>query len=299
MEINDPLVLVYTRNAFYRRLYYLAFAAYILSVIVIVILSSVLVYLYRHPTRPLFFATDNVGRLIHVVPVNIPNMTFDEVTAWTNEAIETSFSWDYINYRAQLQNAEKYFTSAGWNQFMNTVKASNNLVALVDRQYIIQAKVVGQGKLDRQGILGGSFAWKFTDIPMLVTYSMPPFDEQHQFSNALNVTIIVQRQQALQGYKGLGVVQMIATLAQAPNSNVPQELSFPQDQSSIANQPLYNEWVFGIIIAVTQAYLLSKINYIFLHCEGAWLRKEYKMLSFAMTFTGIVSVRSSLLFSAY
>jgi uncharacterized membrane protein len=226
MDIKDPLVLVYTRNAFYRRLYYLAFAAYSLSIVVIVILLLVLYYLHRHPTRPLFFATDNVGRLIHVVPVNIPNMTYDQVVAWTTNAVESSLSMDYINYRAQLQDTEKYFTNYGWTNFMNTLNSSNNLVALRNRQMIVMAKVVGTPSVDRQGLMGAAYAWKFT-MPILATYSLPPYDEQNSFPNALSVSVIVQRQQALQGYMGLGIVQMIATFVTAPN-NGPQQLTVPQ-----------------------------------------------------------------------
>jgi intracellular multiplication protein IcmL len=230
MDTNDPLILVYTRNAFYRRLYYLAFAAYALSMFVIIVLALVLLYLIKNPTRPLFFATDNVGRLIHVVPINIPNMTFDEVVAWSTSAVESAFSMDYINYRSQLQDAEKYFTNYGWNNFMSTLTASNNLVALRNRQMVVMAKVVGQPTVDRQGLMGSGYAWKFT-MPVLVTYSLPPYDDQHQFSNALSVSVIIQRQQALQGYKGLGVVQMIGTLAATPSSG-PQQLTIPQAPSS-------------------------------------------------------------------
>src|SRR5580700_7831021 len=105
MDANDTLVMVFSRNAFYKRLHYLVLAAFFLGLFVIVFLMLTLHYLYRNPTRPIYFATDNVGRLIYIVPVNTPNMTPDEVTAWVINAVEAANSYDFINFRAQLQDA--------------------------------------------------------------------------------------------------------------------------------------------------------------------------------------------------
>jgi len=225
MDTNDPMVLVYTRNAF-RRLNYLTFAIYSLSIVIIIILVSVLVYLIKNPTRPLFFATDNVGRLLHFVPVNMPNMTHDAVVAWTSKAVEAAFSMDYVNYAAQLLDAEKYFTNDGWSNFMSALTASNNLAALKDRQIIAEAKVVGPPLVMAEGMFQNIRAWKFT-FPVIMTYSLPPYDYAHQFSNTLRVSVFVLRQQPLQGYQGLGVMQMIATSAPVSN-NGPQQLAMPQ-----------------------------------------------------------------------
>jgi hypothetical protein len=60
-------------------------------------------------------------------------------------------------------------------------------------------------------------------LNLLVTYTMPPYDGQSQFSNALVVEAIVQRQSVLESYKGLGILQMIASFA-TPSVTVPQIL---------------------------------------------------------------------------
>lgn len=212
MDGKDALVLILTRNTFYKRLHFLAFSCFLLSLIIIGILISMLTYILRNPTHPLYFATDNVSRLIQIVPINVPNMTQPEVDAWTVEAVQAALSMDYINYRAQLQNAQRYFTNWGWQKYMSALMISNNLLGVTQRKQIVIAAVVAQPKIVAQGILGGSYAWKY-EMPVLVTYSEPPYDEEHKFSNALNVSVIVQRQQVLQGYRGLGIAQMIATLA--------------------------------------------------------------------------------------
>lgn len=217
MNNNDALLMIFERNNFYRRQYLLALGAFGMALLVLVVLIVVLIYVIRNPTAPLYFATDNVGRLIRVVPVTQPNMSTEDVTKWTINAVEKTYSYDYVNYRRQLQSAQKYFTTYGWTKYMSALKASNNLVALSSRQMLIQAKVVGAPKLIVAGLLGGSYAWKF-EMPVLVTNWLPPYDAQSKFVNALTVTVIVQRMPILQSSDGVGIVQLVASMAASPQA---------------------------------------------------------------------------------
>lgn len=223
MNANNALVLIFSRNAFYKRLHYLALAAFGLSLLAIAVLIALLFFLLKNPTHPLYFATDTVGRLIDIVPVDQPNMTTDEVMAWAVDAVQATYSYDHLHYRGQLQEAQKYYTNYGWSNYVRALTASNNLVALEERKMIVTATVVAQPKILAQGILAGAYAWRF-EMPVLVSYSLPPYDDKSKFFNALDVVMIVQRQQALQGYKGLGIVQIVGTLAES-TSNQPQEIS--------------------------------------------------------------------------
>jgi intracellular multiplication protein IcmL len=210
--MNDALVLILSRNAFYKRLHYLALGALFLNILLIILLMVILAWLLRNPVKPLYFAADDVGRLIQIVPVNIPNMPQDKVIDWTINAVEQAASYDFINYRQQLQDVEKYFTNYGWKQYMKALTASNNLLALTDRKQIVTAQVVEKPQVEMAGLLTGAYAWKLT-MPLLVIYSMPPYDGSNQFSNALNVSVIVQRQKILEGDNGLGIVQLIYSMA--------------------------------------------------------------------------------------
>lgn len=208
---EDALVLVALRNAFYRKKYHLFLGIYFLSILVIIVLFFMLLFLLQHPPKPFYFAADQAGRLIEEVPLQNPNMSTQEVTAWAIEAVQTAYSYDYVNYRAQLQNAQKYFADYGWRNYMKGLTASNNLVGLKDRQMIFIAKVVAPPKLIAEGLLGGAYAWKF-EMPVLVTYLMPPYDDKSQFANPLLVTVIIQRKNALESYRGIAIQQMISTL---------------------------------------------------------------------------------------
>ena len=211
MTMQNALEKVFERNAFYQRMHYLTLGVVGLCFALIILLICILAYVARNPPKPLYFATDQIGRLIQTIPVSQPNMKTADVMQWAMNAVTSAYSYDYVNYRAELQNAQKYFTNYGWSSYMRALNSSNNLLALKQRKMVIVAKVVGQPKILAQGILSGAYAWKF-QMPVLITYQLPPYDAASQFSNPLLVTVIVQRQEVLQGYQGLGVLQMIGNM---------------------------------------------------------------------------------------
>lgn len=210
--LDDALVLVHTRNLFYRRKFRFVLSVYILSLITNVVLIGIIFYLVKNPTLPLYFAADNMGRLLPDIPSRVANMSNQDVASWAVEAVESAYSYDFINYRAQLQNSQKYFTDYGWRTYMDALRVSNNFIALKERKMVVIAKVVAPPKQVNQGIIGGAMAWKF-EMPVLVTYLMPPFTDKNKITNALIVSVIVQRQSMLQSYKGLGVIQIIGKAA--------------------------------------------------------------------------------------
>lgn len=212
---DDAVAAILRRNQFYRRKMHFAFGVFVLSVAVIIILAGMLTYILENPPRPLYFVADEMGRLIQEIPIEQPNMSSDAVAGWAVEAVEATYSYDFVNYRAQLQKAQKYFTDHGWQEYMHGLEASNNLVALKDRKYLITARVVETPKLIMQGRVGPAYAWKF-EMPVLVTVLFPPYDEKSQFANPLLVTAIIERRPLLQSDKGLALHQLIGDLLLSP-----------------------------------------------------------------------------------
>ena len=211
---QDALVMVHLRNAFYKQKYHAMIGIFFLSVLANMVLAGVIIYLVRNPTHPIYFVADGVGRLIKDVPLTSPNMSNDEVAAWTINAVESAYSYDFVNYRGALQNAQKYFTDYGWRNYMKALQASNNLLALTDRKQIVIAKVVDKPVLLKVGLVGGAYAWRF-QMHVLITYLSYPYkdDAKSKFSNSWNVSVLVQRQNLLQSDDGLGIIQMVTNFA--------------------------------------------------------------------------------------
>lgn len=220
-EINekDALVLVQQRNEFYKKKYHQVLGLIILCFVMIGILLAVFLFLLRNVTQPFYFIASDVGIFMPEVSNTQPFAAAD-VSAWAAEAIEAVNTYDYVNYHAQLQDAQKYFTDFSWTQFMKALTDSSNLVAVRDRKWISVGKVVSPPKLINSGIINGYYAWKF-QVPVLVTFLQPPtYDNNSALHNAWQYEIIVIRQSLLQSYKGLAIYSAIGSVA-APTSGTP------------------------------------------------------------------------------
>ncbi len=208
---DDPVIQIYLRNEFYKKKFYSVFVIFILNVCGIIVLAWMLDYLIKNPPHPVYFAADSLGRLIKEIPIHEPNMSVEDATAWAIEAVQSAYTYDYKNYRAQLQRAQRYFTDNGWRKYMAGLRASNNLVALTKRSLIQVGTIVQHPELIAQGHMGQAYAYQFR-IPVLMTYWYPPYDEKSKIYNPLLVTLVVQRRNVFESYKGLGVAQMNAEL---------------------------------------------------------------------------------------
>lgn len=211
---KDALVLIHERNQFYQKKYRIFLGFFCLSLLLIGILSGFIIYLVKEPAHPYYFATDAIGRLIIEPPLTEPNFSLAEISLWATKAVERAYSYDYINYRAQLQKAQNYFTDYGWQNFMKALQLSNNLLAVINRKQVVIAKVIEPPVLLHEGVLGGSYAWKL-QLRLLITYLYPPYDNkpENTVRNALNVIVIITRQNILTSADGLGIMQLISNSA--------------------------------------------------------------------------------------
>lgn len=220
---NTVLEIIYERNEFYKKKFHFALGLVALCVAGIIFLSSMLIYLIKHPPHPLYFVANPVGQLIADPSVKDPNIPQDQLTNWIIEALQSAYSYSFINYRSDLQNAQKYFTDYGWRNYMKALTVSRSLDGVIARKQILITRVAGPLRLIGEGIVGGAHAWKY-NVPMVATYWEPPYD-QPAFTNALSVNVLVQRQNLLTSYKGLGIVQIIAQIATSMPTN--QNLTMP------------------------------------------------------------------------
>jgi intracellular multiplication protein IcmL len=212
-KLSDALVLVQLRNAFYKKKFHFVLGIYALSLMIIAILISIIIFLKATQAKPHYFVADEVGRLMKDIPLNDLNMSSDELLDWAVNAVLAANSFDFINYRHQLQDAQKYFMDESWATYMKELAISDNLLALKYRRWVFVAKVVEKPTLIAEGILSGVRAFKL-QMPLLVTYLKPPsYDIKSSASNAFVVTVIVVRRNLLESYQGLAVYSMVISNA--------------------------------------------------------------------------------------
>lgn len=201
---EDALVAVTLRNKFYKDSQRKIMLALLVSVLVNFVMGSLLVYIITHPPMPKYFATTINGRITPLFPLNEPNQSDSAVLQWANQAAIAAFSYNFVNYRDELQAASGFFTPSGWQQFLNALQQSNNLEAVRVKKLVVSAVATRAPIILEKGVLNGRYSWR-VQMPILVTYqSASEFTQQNNV-----VTLLITRISTLNSPRGIGISQFV------------------------------------------------------------------------------------------
>jgi len=201
---QDALKTVALRNSFYRDSYRRVLVVLLISIVINISLAAVLVYMVTHPPLPRYFATSINGRITPLFALDEPNQSDSAVLQWANQAAIAAFSYNFVNYREELQAASGFFTGAGWKQFLDALQESNNLDAVKAKKLIVSAVATRAPIILRKGVLNGRYSWR-VQMPILVTYQ-----SASEFSQSNNiVTMLIRRVSTLNSPRGIGISQFV------------------------------------------------------------------------------------------
>ena len=201
---EDALTVVALRNKFYKDSQRRVIFALLIAIIVNLVLGAMLVYIITHPPAPKYFATSINGRITPLFPLDQPNQSDSAVLQWANQAAIASFTYNFVNYRDELQASSGFFTPEGWDQFLTALQQSNNLYAVKAKKLIVSAVATRAPIILQKGVLNGSFSWR-VQMPILVTYqSASEFTQQNNV-----VTMLITRVSTLNSPRGIGISQFV------------------------------------------------------------------------------------------
>lgn len=201
---EDALMAVELRNKFYRDGQRKMVLILLISLIANLILASMLIYIVTHPPAPKYFATSINGRITPLFPLNEPNQSDSAVLQWANQAAIAAYTYNFVNFRSELQAASGFFTADGWTQFLNALQASNNLDAVKAKKLVVSAVATRAPIILQKGILNGRYSWR-VQMPILVTYqSASEFSQQNNV-----VTMLITRVSTLNSPRGIGIAQFV------------------------------------------------------------------------------------------
>jgi len=202
---QDALVTVTLRNEFYRDNSRRVMLVLLLSIILNIAMGGLLFYLINNPPAPRYFATSIDGRITPLFPLDKPNQSDSAVLQWANIAAIASFTYDFVNYRTQLQAASDFFTPKGWTQFLRALESSNNLDAVRSKKLNVSAVATSAPIILRKGLVGGRFALRVR-MPLLVTYQSASTYQQERYL----ITMLITRVSTLNSPRGIGIEQFVA-----------------------------------------------------------------------------------------
>ena len=200
----DALTAVALRNKFYKDGQRKLVIALIISLLVNSMLAIMLIYLMSHPPAPKYFATSINGRITPLFPLTEPNQSDSAILQWANQAAIAAFTYNFVNYRDELQASSGFFTADGWNQFLTALQQSNNLEAVKAKKLIVSAVATRAPIILQKGLLNGRYSWRI-QMPLLVTYqSASEFSQQNNV-----VTMLVTRVSTPNSPRGIGITQFV------------------------------------------------------------------------------------------
>lgn len=203
---GDALVQVRMRNDFYRDSYRRVLITLLLALLTIVVLTGLLIYIVANPPQPVYFATSINGRITPLQPLDRPNQSRSALLQWANQAAIAAYTYNFVNYRAELQAASAFFTPEGWQSFQESLVVSNNLKAVVAKKLVVSAVATGAPIITREGVQDdGRYFWR-VQMPMLATYQSPSELTQQ----SLMITMTIVRVSTLDSERGIGISQFVA-----------------------------------------------------------------------------------------
>ncbi len=174
-------------------------------VLIVLILSAVGVLLYQttHKPLPVFYAKNTAGETMLLEPFEEPNQLPDTILRFASKAATIAYTFDFVNYNAQLSQARPYFTQAGWSDFQASI--SGLVGTIVKNQLFVSGVVVGDPVISNQGELPDvGYAWR-VQIPFLVTYQSANITTKRRYL----VIVSIVKVPTIENPQGIGIDQFV------------------------------------------------------------------------------------------
>lgn len=190
-------------NDFYRNNYHKVLYV-IMGIIVFLIICVffILIQIYTRPS-PVFIAYTPKGEKRELTAFQEPNLLPDTILRWASKAATLGYSFDFVNYRKQMDEVRPYFTDHGWADYQSSL--SGPLSSIVQKQLIVTSVVNGTPVISNQGPLPGiDYAWR-VQIPFLVTYQSSSSSTQQKYY----VILTIVRVPTSTNPQGIGIDQFV------------------------------------------------------------------------------------------
>ncbi len=142
--------------------------ALIVAIFLMLFMVTFILYQVSHRPLPIFTAVASDGKKMPLTAFYEPNYLPNTVLRWASKAAVASYTFDFVNYNQQVQNAAPYYTRAGWLAYRSSVQDLIN--SITQKQLFVNSVVSGAPVIANQGQLPGKgYAWR-VQMPFLVTY---------------------------------------------------------------------------------------------------------------------------------
>jgi len=157
----------------------------------------------RYPGE--FFARLPNGENTVLQPLERPSVSNKALLNWITLAATATFSFDFVNYKEQLQALRDYFTAVGYENFKASLENSGILATIEQKKLVMSSVDVGPAILYTEEETDKNHTWR-VQVPILVRYQSADVNETRQHI----VDVLVTQVPTQEAPKGIGIAQYIA-----------------------------------------------------------------------------------------
>jgi len=157
-----------------------------------------------HKPSPKYFMAREDGGIVPLVPVTQPYLSNGEISNFAVEAITSSLTLDFSNYRKSLSEASQYYERPdGWNNFLEALKSSGTLDMITKRR-LVSTVVANGATVAQSGVDHGVYSW-VVQVPITITYQ----SSSQQKSETHLVEMVIKRLPTWQTPRGVGITRVL------------------------------------------------------------------------------------------
>lgn len=160
---------------------------------------------YSDECQNKYFATTQDGRIIPITPKDEPGVTNPVLLNWATEAIASTLTFGFNDYRRRFQENSKYFSKKGFASFTEALERARLIEMVKTNQQVVTAAPQGAPVIVSEGVKDGVYRWE-VQVPTVITYQSGAKIR----TDRLLITLVIKRSTLLENDKGLAIEQWIA-----------------------------------------------------------------------------------------
>lgn len=163
-----------------------------------IVLVVILMWQVMHPYVPPYQAISPKGDKLPLVAHTDPSMLPGVLLRWAGLAAVAAYTFDFVSYRQQTEQARQWFTPSGWQDYQRSL--TELLKTITQRQLFVNSVVSAPPVIARTDESG----WDI-QLPFMVTYQSSENSSQKPFLIKMRIV----RVPTSQNPSGLGVAEFV------------------------------------------------------------------------------------------
>lgn len=152
-----------------------------------------------------YFVDSPDGVSTEVFPLSEPNVTPSSLVKWVTQAVTSTYTIDFYQYQETLDGLKQYFTIAGYDNYLGSLKASGSLDKIIKEKLVMSAVALDTALIMQEGEMNGVYSWK-VQLPLLINYQGASTTGTQK---TVAVNVLVTRVPTNLAPKGIGIAQII------------------------------------------------------------------------------------------